>query len=317
MSDNSAKQLLLNIADKGLLSMIVDGGRSGLQQQGFCQSGPMDEPAFHWANWLCDNESANPAIEFIGQVIVDLPATIAFAVTGPGAEVWFNGQLQPLWQTLSSLKGGTLRIQPHRIGTRHYLAFSADWALKSAMGSVSTVIREGLGGLAGDGKPLASGTQLKVCPKQCPDRSVPVQIQPEYALTRPLEVILGYQADWFSGATKNLFFSESFQLSSQVDRMGYRLQGTPVRCGRTDLRSEGINQGAIQVPSDGQPIIMMKDRQTLGGYPKIGCVALYDIPRLAQATPGDRVTFTSIDTNNARATWLLARQRRHLYRKGK
>jgi allophanate hydrolase subunit 2 len=110
-----------------------------------------------------------------------------------------------------------------------------------------------------------------------------------------LGVIPGYQYERFSAVERMKFFSGTYQVSTNIDRMGYRLQGEPINSGSSGIISEGIALGAVQIPADGQPIILLRDRQTIGGYPKIGCVFSLDLARLAQRKPGGRVEFTLLD----------------------
>lgn len=167
--------------------------------------------------------------------------------------------------------------------------------------------REKLGGLNGgklnsddllpcDPAPAAAGWRL------------PKEQQPDYRDTSPLRVILGYQQDAFSTVQKRIFFSSSYRISDRADRMGYRLEGPAITPAINGILSEGICLGAIQVPADGQPIVLLNDRQTIGGYPKIGSLFSVDTARLAQMLPGTEITFTPFTQDEAH-NQLLLRQR--------
>jgi allophanate hydrolase subunit 2 len=131
-----------------------------------------------------------------------------------------------------------------------------------------------------------------------------------YGFLESIRVIPGYQFSSFSAVALRTFETSSYTVSSAIDRMGFRLTGESVTADIENMRSEAIHLGAIQVPGDGQPIVMMRDRQTLGGYPKLGCVSPCDISRLAQAVPGEKVNFVFQHEEEARADWLLMTSRR-------
>lgn len=298
---------MIKLIDSGLRSIIVDAGRSGVQSAGFCQSGPMDDEAYWWGNYLVDNEPSTPQLEVIGAASVSIEEGGVVAVTGRGVIVKVNNKLVDSWQPIKVTKGDTLEFASSPLGTRSYLAVNGTWNVPYAVGSACTVARESLGGLKGDGSPLQLDDRIEI--KSSTLRTTEYvgnkSALTNYSLATPIDVILGYQRGAFSGVNQRRFFSSEYVVSNNIDRMGYRLSGAPVVSSLTNMRSEGINLGDIQCPPDGQPIVMMRDRQTLGGYPKLGTVAAYDVGRLAQAVPGESVTFRQIDMNNARAKYLL------------
>ncbi len=303
----------LMVKNPGMQALLMDEGRGAAQQQGFSEAGPMDDDAFFWANWLCDNPVGTPQVEWVGAAEFEALQGIDVAVTGPDAEVTVNGKPQALWQTLQLQAGDTLSVTPTSVGTRHYLAVAGQWQAPKVARSASTVTREHLGGLKQDGSALEAGEKIPVKPTRVAEiRQVPAAARPDYSPDKPFAVIPGYQYDWFSGVSQRLFFSSAYKITPQIDRMGYRLSGTAIQCSQHALRSEGITLGAIQLPPDGQPIVMMRDRQTLGGYPKLGCVSTNDISRLAQMVPGQTITFVAQDAEQARATYLLKLRQRQL-----
>lgn len=306
----TASAMLLR--EPGLMSAIVDAGRGIHQQRGFSESGPMDDDAFFWVNWLCGNPVGTPAIEWVGPAEYEATSPLQVAITGPGADVSVNGQPQALWETLALKEGDNVTVKPHQTGTRHYLGIRGDWDVPLIAGSACTVAREELGGIHEDGSYNVAGDAISVRSAAALQeaRVVPQRGRPEYGSDKPFKVIIGYQSTWFSAVTHHLFFSSSYKITNKIDRMGYRLSGTPVKCARSEMHSEGITLGAVQCPPDGQPIIMMRDRQTLGGYPKLGCVSPMDLSRLAQCVPGEQVTFQPEDADNARASYLLRAARR-------
>ena len=296
----------------GLMSAIVDAGRGVHQQRGFSESGPMDDDAFFWVNWLCGNSHSAPALEWIGPAEFVATSELQVAVTGPGASVCVNGQTHCLWETLNVKEGDLLTVTPEKTGTRHYLGIRGNWKVPRIALSACTVAREKLGGIHEDGSYCVAQDMIPVITDSSfiSPRHVPEWARTDYLSDEPVRMVPGYQFAWFSNVAKQLFFTSSYKVTNKIDRMGYRLSGTPVKCARSEMHSEGITLGAIQCPPDGQPIIMMRDRQTLGGYPKLGCVSPTDVNRVAQSIPGEQLLFQPEDADNARASYLLRLSRR-------
>ncbi len=305
------------IDNPGMCSIIVDRGRSDGQDRGFSESGPLDEEAYFWANWLCGNDDNESVIECIGSLEITAKVTSTMAVTGPEANITVNNDAVPLWQTFSVQANDKITISAKCPTSKLYIAVGGTWLLPKSMGSTCTVIREGIGGLSGDGKPLKSEDTILIRASGYSKRQVPPLLQPDYMSAEPVDVIPGYQYSSFNSLAIRRFFSSGYTLTPDINRMGYRLKGAAVTSSKTKMRSEGINFGAIQFPQDGQPIIMLRDRQTLGGYPKIGCVAPYDIPRLVQTSVDEIVSFKACDASDARTNWLLAYTKRQRHISGK
>ena len=177
-------------------------------------------------------------------------------------------------------------------------------------GSTSTVVREGIGGLRGE--KLAAGDRLPCRPSRAQTGlRLPREWWPQYSGQVELRVIPGYQYTHFPRLQQRRFFSLEWQVDQRSDRMGYRLQGPALQCELQGILSEGICLGAIQVPADGQPIVLLNDRQTIGGYPKIGAALSLDTARLAQLRPGGRVRFRAISPEEAHNALHLAQARLH------
>ncbi len=297
----------ISIIEPGLQLLVVDAGRdTHAQEIGFCASGALDQLSFELVNWLCDNALDLPALEGMGEFTLSVNTETVVAVGGPSVSVWQNDKPVALWQSLFLQAGDTLRIKPARLGTKTYVGVGGIIDLPVVQGSKSIVTREGVGGRNNDGASLKKGEVLRTdLHEHRPQRTLKEHEKPDYALDKPLDVVVGYQHAQFDNWQQQLFFASEYEVTNDISRMGYRLKGQSIAYPETDLYSEGINCGAIQFPGDGQPIVMLADRQTLGGYPKIGCVADYDLYRLAQAVPGDKITFQSISSDNARAKWLL------------
>jgi allophanate hydrolase subunit 2 len=170
------------------------------------------------------------------------------------------------------------------------------------------VVREGVGGL--QGRSLNKGDILAFHSHPMrPALQMPPRWQPDYDLQVPLHVVLGYQVNHFSAVAQAHFFSSVYTVSERMDRMGYRLTGPACRSNMTSMLSEGICHGAIQIPPDGQPIVLLNDRQTIGGYPKLGSMMARDTAKLAQLTQGCEVQFTRVTIEEAHAINAMDRYR--------
>lgn len=289
------------VIDPGPLTLIQDAGRVGYQHLGVGTGGPMDEHAFDWANWLLGNARGAAALEITyGMVTLEAKADMSVALTGADLGASLNGRpLQP-WQTHGLRCGDRLAFAAPVSGLRAYIALPGGIKAPPRLGSVATVTREKLGGPDGNGRRLQKGDRLEPCADgPAAQRTFPHWARLDYADPLRLGVIPGYQYERFSAVERMKFFSGTYQVSTNIDRMGYRLQGEPINSGSSGIISEGIALGAVQIPADGQPIILLRDRQTIGGYPKIGCVFSLDLARLAQRKSGDRVEFTLLDLAEA------------------
>ncbi|GAA0792228.1 biotin-dependent carboxyltransferase family protein [Marinobacterium sediminicola] len=289
------------VIDPGMLALVQDGGRSGYQHLGVTTGGPMDEHAFDWANWLLGNPRGAAAVEITyGMLVLEALSDMTFALAGADLDARLNGDPLPPWQTRQVQAGDRLTFGSPVSGLRAYLAFPGGVQAVARLGSVATVIREKLGGLDGSGQPLRKDDHLLpveggvVEPRTMPDWAIP-----DYAEPLKMGLIPGYQYESFSAAQRMKFFTSPYTVTSNIDRMGYRLKGEPVISEQSGIISEGIALGAVQIPQDGQPIVLMRDRQTIGGYPKIGCVFSLDLARLAQRKPGDSVEFQLLDVAEA------------------
>lgn len=303
----------LRITQPGVLALVQDKGRFGQHCLGLTTGGPLDEEAFYWANRLCENDPASTAIEIsIGGLELVAERHCRIAVTGADMALNINGDAKGGWRSHSLSPGDKLKLGFASAGCRSYLAVSGGFNIAHQFGSAATVMREGVGGIAeAAGKPLSAGTLLPCAETRTTEHwQLPAELQPQYSQQVTLRVILGYQQRHFSAAQQSLFFHNSYTVSQQFDRMGYRLTGAKIHCDLGGIVSEGICLGAIQVPADGQPIVLLHDRQTIGGYPKIGAVFSADLGKLTQLLAGGNVNFTPFDINDAHAELLLIQRRR-------
>lgn len=277
----------------GFLSLIQDYGRLGHQHQGMVEGGPMDEHAFLWANHLLGNRYNATALEVtLGQLKLVATADTCFALTGADSHAHINERPVKNWCTHVIQRGEQLSLGATRHGLRSYVAVAGGFTIEPQYGSCATVTREGIGGLQQDGQALQKGDHLPSSPDATlPLRCVPPEYIPDYATPLTLRIVQGYQSRHFPAQAWEMLYDSDYEVSPHADRMGYRLNGAALACDIDGIISEGIAYGAVQVPGDGQPIILLRDRQTIGGYPKLGCIASLDAAQLAQRPPGARLRF--------------------------
>ena len=296
---------IIEVVDGGMLTTIQDLGRYGYQRYGVPTSGAMDLFSLRAANRLVGNpdEAACLEMTLVGpRLRFVAPATIA--VTGGDLGARLNGGVLPTWRSALVESGAELWFAGPQAGIRAYLAVAGAVDVPLVLGSRSTYTRSRLGGL--EGRKLQAGDALHVAG----DRPVllggtlllPAAQRPGYSDTHVLRVVLGPQDDRFTAAGIATFFTSTYAVAQQSDRMGYRLSGPRIEHLRgPDIISDGTPFGAVQVAGDGVPIVLLADRGTAGGYTKIATVIGPDIPKLAQAVPGDTVTFESVGLDDAYA----------------
>lgn len=297
------------VKQPGLLTLIQDKGRFGAHNLGLTNGGPLDALAFDWANRLLGNESNATCLEVsFGGLTLESEIDTAIVVTGAEMPVKINGDSIAQWQTYPVKKGDTIELGYAISGTRAYLAVADGIAIPPSFGSSATVVREKVGGLNGD--KLQASDQL-ACKAHTLSQHYRLadEDQPHYSDGAILRVVLGYQQDAFDIIEKQRFFSSRYQVTDRSDRMGFRLEGEAIKSDIVGMLSEGICHGAIQIPADGQPIVLMNDRQTIGGYPKIGSVIPLDTARLAQLSPGSTIRFEAISPEYAHNLYWLAKSR--------
>ncbi|MEE4277372.1 MAG: biotin-dependent carboxyltransferase family protein [Halieaceae bacterium] len=296
----------LLVEKAGPLSLLQDRGRFGRAALGLTTGGPMDPIAAGLANRLLQNDADATLIEIsLGGLELRAEGDLQLAVTGADAPLLRNDEPAASWSVLDLDAGDRIAIGHPRRGCRSYLAVRGGFDIAPRFGSTATVLREGIGGLKGGA--LEAGDRLPVrTAARAERRWIPEGARPAYAASASLRVVLGYQHSAFPQQEQERFFSSAYRVSRLSDRMGYRLEGPALSCDSPGMLSEGIAAGAIQVPPDGQPIILLNDRQTIGGYPKLGCVLSLDCAALAQLRPGDTVHFAPITTDTASRALRLA-----------
>jgi biotin-dependent carboxylase-like uncharacterized protein len=273
------------------LCLLQDAGRFGVRHLGVTQGGGLDWRSMSWANWLLGNGLDASVIEItLGgfSVVAEDDCLLALAGADLGAQI--DGQPLAPWRSFKLGKGQRLQFTQPLLGARAYLAAPGGFDAPKVLGSTATVVREELGGLDGMGRALAKGSSLKYS-TEAPllVRELPREHVPDFNLDAPLDLVLGAQIGEFSGQSLFDAFNSAWTLDSRADRMGIRLLGTALQYQGKPMISEGIPLGAVQVPPDGQPIVLLNDRQTIGGYPRLGALTPLALARLAQCLPGAKV----------------------------
>ncbi len=301
----------LKILSPGLMSSIQDKGRFGFGRFGVPRSGAADPVFLRLGNALVGNDPYEAAIEFrflgptvkaeAGSVCIGLAADAAAELTR--AQTQEKEHVSP-WQTVTLNEGDTLKVMPLSKGASGYLTIEGGLQLMPVLNSTSTYARAGIGGT--NGSLLQANDILKLKTKATPREFEKIMNKAPQVSTDLLHVILGPQDDYFSDESVTGFVSNSFKVSSDVDRMGIRLEGTPVNSlpeKGNDLISDGLVAGAIQIPGNGLPIILGADCHLVGGYPKIATVISADLFRLGQLGPGADIKFKSVTLEQAQAKY--------------
>lgn len=290
------------VEDGGILTTVQDAGRFGYQQYGVSPAGPMDQKAFYLSNILVGNPKEEGALEITFQgPRLRFEADNVIAVTGGDLSLQVNDQAVPMCQAIPVKSGDVLSFAGMKNGCRGYIAFAGGLDIPAVMGSKSTLLRNNLGGM--EGRKLQKGDKIGFsAPKTklpaMDSRKTPVEKYNSREIV--LRVVPGPQDDCFSREGTQKFYWNSAVISNEFDRMGCRLECDPIpHMGDGNIISDGIAFGSIQVPTNGKPIIMLADRQTTGGYTKIGTVASVDLPKLVQAMPGCKVRFVCISVELA------------------
>jgi antagonist of KipI len=292
---------MLRILDPGPLTTVQDGGRPGQLRYGIPPSGPVDRRAFAIANRLVGNSDDDAALEctLVGPRF-EAQAPCAVAVTGASMPITVNGAEASAWRTITLAGGDVVKLGAARAGVRAYVAVTGGIDVPLVLGSRATYIRGGLGGV--EGRALRRDDVLRLGPARGPAsrRVVDPQAIPDFRTEPEVRVVLGPQTDRFTDAGVAALLGNPYEMLPQSDRMGARLRGPRIEHARGhDIISDGIPLGAIQVPGDGQPIVLLVDRQSTGGYTKVATVCSFDIGRVGQVKPGQRLRFRAVGVAEA------------------
>ena len=297
----------IRILKGGMMTTVQDLGRYGYQSQGFSVAGVMDVRSFKIANLLLDNPENEAVLEItlIGPTLEFTSATI-IAITGGDFQPTINGEPAPMYTALYMNKGDVLKFGSARTGSRGYIAFSSYLDIPVVMGSRCTNLKSGLGGFKGRKLEADDYIGFRIKRRYLPfflSRKIDMDEFDQTEAT--LRVVMGPQDGMFSKQGIKTFLGSEYTVTNEFDRMGCRLEGPFIAPKKTsDIISDGIAFGAIQVPSHGKPIILLADRQTTGGYGKIATVASVDIPKLVQRKTDDKIHFKAITVQEAQALYV-------------
>ncbi len=282
--------MTFKVIKPGPFTTIQDAGRLGQSHLGLTEGGPMDFRSFAIANRLVGNPIENAALEItLGGLSLQCNDTTYIALTGAFCPLLINGKPQPLWQSHKVKQGDIIDVGYAALGVRAYLSICGGFDSPLWFHSRSTVVRERLG------KALQEGQILKWhnCDDE-PNYKLDYQQQPSLRKKATLDFVPGYQWNDLSAEAQQTFLNSEFQVSAYSDRMGCQLDGPPIPTGIERIYSEGIAAGSIQVTGEGKPIILMRDRQTIGGYPKLGAITTESQSVLAQLQQGSVLKFNQI-----------------------
>lgn len=287
---------VLEVVSPGAMASIQDLGRHGLRRVGVPTAGALEPGWLRLANALAGNEQDAPAIEFLGGGLslraLEHPVRIALAGYFRAEVVAAGGRRRlDSWRSVTLAPGETLRCTHLTAGRVAYLAL-AGMRVPPQLGSASTYARAGLGGV--DGGLLLAGVRFLAGGCSGDEKGLPA---PPLADPAPIRVVLGPQDDYFEPASIACLLSAAYQVSPAADRMGMRLDGPLLRHRRekgVEITSDATVPGSIQVPAQGQPIVLLADGQTAGGYAKIATVISADLPRLGVMAPGQVLHFRSV-----------------------
>ena len=290
------------IENPGFLTTVQDKGRFGYGQFGVTPSGPMDVESFEIANILVGNDPGESALEanIIGPTF-RVTQDVVVAITGADMSPALNGAAMPMNRAVSVPAGSEIRLQTAKNGSRTYIAFCGGFDVPVVMGSRATSVQNRIGGF--EGRRLVKGDNLTLRPAENQPGNLANRVV-DHQIRRKKEniirVLLGPQDDCFTEEGLATFLGTPYTVTRDFDRMGCRLEGQAIQHKADgNIISDGIANGAIQVPTTGQPIIMLAERQSTGGYTKIATVISVDLPVIGQCCPGDTIRFQAVSLDEA------------------
>ena len=324
MAVSEYKNASFEVVAPGMMTTVQDGGRVGFQQYGMPVAGPMDGESYAIGQALVENTTPVGALECtVLSPTLKVKGTCIVAFTGADMRPTINNVEVPRYIPFVCHDGDVISGSFSQCGVRMYISFAGGIDVPEINGSVSTHTKAKIGGF--HGRPLVAGDEvpLKDCKSQdkyiCDfDRNinhlfnVALFNRGGRECHEPLRVVLGSQAKCFTEEGIRNFSNELYTLTIQRDRMGFRLDGAIIEhVAGADIISDGAVFGSIQVPSDGHPIVLMADRQTTGGYTKIGTIITADLPRLSQLPVGDGITFDIVSVEEAQEIYRTYMQNLH------
>ncbi|MCK5855499.1 MAG: biotin-dependent carboxyltransferase family protein [Sulfurovaceae bacterium] len=281
------------IISSGIFTTIQDQGRYGFNHLGITHSGAMDEYAYLWGQKLLNNKSN--ALEIMVGLKLQATSSTIISLTGANLNFKINGISQAIWQTHVIKEGDTLSFDKRVSGQRAYLAVKGEFNGDKKYGSYATTLKENIGKNLQRGDILETETLVPNNGGKAFQFRTIQDFIPDYEKPLTLRLLLSYQEDYFTQEEKEKFFNSEYGITLQSNRMGYKLKGQAINPTHGGIISEAIAFGSVQIPKDGQPIILLKERQTIGGYPKIGTVLAVDCFKISQMTVGSKIKFEPIE----------------------
>lgn len=278
----------------GIFSTIQDQGRFGYTHSGITHSGAMDQYAYRIGQKLLNNQNGN-AIEVMVGLKLEVQVATTIAITGADLNFKINGILYPIWQTYYVKEGDILSFDKRISGQRAYLTVEGRFNVPKEYESYSTTLKEGFG------KKLQKEDILPYYEKQRADiKRLKNELIPKYNSPLTLRFLPSYQNNYFSKEEQKKLFDNEYEITIESNRMGAKLKGEAILTEKTNIISEGIAFGSVQIPKDGQPILLLNERQTIGGYPKIGTVLEIDCYKFSQCAIGQKVRFEEVEIDLTR-----------------
>lgn len=292
---------MIEIITPGLLTTVQDFGRVGVMKNGFTQNGVMDRYSMRVANRLCGNCDSAPVLEMtVLGITAKFTQDTVICVSGADFDAKINDKPIKRNKAYKINNGDILSMGVAKSGMRAYLAVAGGIVSEYVFGSASTNLKFAFGGY--NGRKLQSGDVLAIGMGAFPLGDIDKWeiSESEYGNDTELRVVLGPQNEMFTDEDIRLFLSQKYEVTAQSDRMGIRLSGEPLKSKNgMDIISDGIVFGSVQVPNSGEPIILMADHQTTGGYAKIATVISVDLPRASQLSAGNTIRFKSVTVEEA------------------
>ena len=292
----------LTVLDGGMLTTVQDRGRYGFRKFGVPISGVMDDHSYRLANWLVGNIEATPVLEMTlkgGGFLFKTDAVVG--LSGGEADIYINSEPQDMNKTLMIHPGDQLAVGRIKKGCRIYMAIQGKWNVEDVLGSSSTYSQAGFGGIKGRALRKAdnifwdndqSGSEIK---------KVPQKLIPHFSSKQKIRIIEGPEWDWLPEDEKAHFLNMEFGISSKSNRMGIRLESDfSFKTEEREMKSAPVVPGIIQLAKGGSPIILMKDGQSIGGYPRIAKVTDADLWRLGQVWTSSRLSFKTVSIEEAK-----------------
>ncbi|MEK4228022.1 5-oxoprolinase subunit C family protein [Solibacillus sp. FSL H8-0538] len=304
--------MTIEVLKPGLQTTVQDKGRYGLQQYGVIVSGAMDTISYQIGNLLLQQEDyASLEMTLLGPTL-KFHCDTTIAITGGSMAPLLNGVPCPMWRAVMVKCGDVLKFSSAQKGVRSYLAVKGGIQVEHVLNSKSTYLKARIGGH--HGRALKSGDRLPISEwsTTAPSTTIDVTNFKLFENDVTIRVLKGTEYESFTEKSLSLFEEATYTISKDADRMGYRLESDAILHLQqpTNMLSEAVTIGTVQVPPSGQPIILMADRQTTGGYPKIAQVASVDLSKLAQLPPYAKIRFKLISLDEAQQLWI--KQQKHL-----